>query len=411
MTSSSNGQILYACFQQEIGYDFYVSTNGGVSWGPLPGTSPGLGGRYTGIACDSTGAIIYTPWQGGGFFRSTNSGSTWTDITNSLGNGEAGDNIVGVATDSTGTKLIVCSTNYIYISTDNGATWTSSNNYPGATRFVACSSDFSVRFSTRGGDIYRSTDPANTTWTVIPGNLNRNWLSLTCSADGTKVFATNDQGKVFYFSGGVSTELISSGGSNIASYSNGAGLVSAGGPFNIYAITYTNPPCFKEDSQILCSVDGKEVYRKIQDLRKGDLVKTSKHGYVPIDMIGTTQLHNGGSGEHRLFRCSVAKYPELIEDLIITGYHSILVDTLTEEQRTKTIELMQRIYVTDDKYRLIACIDDRAEPYEGEGVFDIYHIALEHDDYYMNYGIFANGLLVETCSKRYLKELSGMTLL
>jgi len=29
----------------------------------------------------------------------------------------------------------------------------------------------------------------------------------------------------------------------------------------------------------------------------------------------------------------------------------------------------------------------------------------------MNYGIYANGLLVETCSERNLKELSGMELL
>jgi hypothetical protein len=28
----------------------------------------------------------------------------------------------------------------------------------------------------------------------------------------------------------------------------------------------------------------------------------------------------------------------------------------------------------------------------------------------MNYGVYANGLLVETCSKRYLKELSHMEL-
>jgi hypothetical protein len=38
-------------------------------------------------------------------------------------------------------------------------------------------------------------------------------------------------------------------------------------------------------------------------------------------------------------------------------------------------------------------------------------LALENDDYYMNYGIYANGLLVETCSKRFMKELSSMTLL
>ena len=34
-----------------------------------------------------------------------------------------------------------------------------------------------------------------------------------------------------------------------------------------------------------------------------------------------------------------------------------------------------------------------------------------YKDYFMNYGIYANGLLVETCSKRYLKELSKMDLL
>jgi hypothetical protein len=67
--------------------------------------------------------------------------------------------------------------------------------------------------------------------------------------------------------------------------------------------------------------------------------------------------------------------------------------------------------VTDDKYRLMAHLDNRAVPYEKEGVFNIYHIALENENNYWNYGIFANGLLVETCSKRYLKELSGMTLL
>jgi len=36
---------------------------------------------------------------------------------------------------------------------------------------------------------------------------------------------------------------------------------------------------------------------------------------------------------------------------------------------------------------------------------------LENDNYYTNYGVYANGLLVETSSKRYLKELSEMTLI
>jgi hypothetical protein len=43
--------------------------------------------------------------------------------------------------------------------------------------------------------------------------------------------------------------------------------------------------------------------------------------------------------------------------------------------------------------------------------YTIYHFALENDNYYMNYGVYANGLLVETCSKRYLTELSNMELI
>jgi hypothetical protein len=140
---------------------------------------------------------------------------------------------------------------------------------------------------------------------------------------------------------------------------------------------------------------------------------TLKNGYLAVDMIGTTKLENGKANidEHRLYRCSKKNYPELTEDLIITGHHSILVSNITDEQRAKMIDIMGKIYVTDNKYRLAACIDDRAEPYEEEGIFNIWHIALENANYYMNYGIYANGLLVETCSKRCLKELSGMTLL
>jgi selenide,water dikinase len=79
-------------------------------------------------------------------------------------------------------------------------------------------------------------------------------------------------------------------------------------------------------------------------------------------------------------------------------------------QKEKTIEVNGNLYITDNKYRLPACVDLRASIFEHPGKYIIYHIALENDDYYMNYGIYANGLLVESCSKRYLVELSGMVL-
>lgn len=59
----------------------------------------------------------------------------------------------------------------------------------------------------------------------------------------------------------------------------------------------------------------------------------------------------------------------------------------------------------------MACIDERSKVYQKQGYHTFYHLALENENYYYNYGIYANGLLVESCSKRYLKELSNMTLI
>lgn len=179
---------------------------------------------------------------------------------------------------------------------------------------------------------------------------------------------------------------------------------------------FTNIPiiCFNENTKISCLVNGVEKEVLVQHIRKGFLVKTSLNGYKPVDMIGTSKMFNPGNNERileRLYVCSKDKYPELTEDLIITGCHAILVDNLTQKQREETIKEFGRVFATDKKYRLIAKLDERSKPYNHVGQHNIYHIALENENYYSNYGIFANGLLVESCSKRYLKELSKMTLL
>jgi len=172
----------------------------------------------------------------------------------------------------------------------------------------------------------------------------------------------------------------------------------------------SEPPCFKENSKIL-TIHG---YVPIQNLRKGDLIKTLKHDHVPVDMIGTSEFINPICEERikdKLYVCSQTEYPEVFEDLIITGSHSILVDEFKNDEREKTTQILTKIFVTDNKYRLPACVDERSKPYEKEQKTNIYHIALENENYYGNYGIYANGLLVETCSKRYLKEYSNMTFL
>ena len=174
-----------------------------------------------------------------------------------------------------------------------------------------------------------------------------------------------------------------------------------------------SPPCFKEDTNILTFNPDleKEEYLSVQSILPGSLVKTLKHGYLKVEMIGKSQIYNSGDEErckHRLYKCTTDVYPELTEDLVITGCHSILVDWLTQEQGSQIMKEYGLIFETDGKPRLMAYLDEKAQPFEEEGNFTIYHLALENENYIGNYGIYANGLLVESCSKRYLKELSNM---
>ena len=176
-------------------------------------------------------------------------------------------------------------------------------------------------------------------------------------------------------------------------------------------ILYDSSPtleCFGENTKILTN----KGYTPIKELRKGDLIKTLNNGFVPIHMIGYKDLYISGISEERtknkLYVCSKENYPEIFEDLIITGCHSILVDDFKDDQRDRTLEILSDIYVTDNKYRLPACIDDRTKLSDISGMFMIWHFALENENYFGNYGIWANGLLVETCSKRYLTEISDM---
>jgi hypothetical protein len=174
--------------------------------------------------------------------------------------------------------------------------------------------------------------------------------------------------------------------------------------------------CFGEDTQILCldpADNQTEKYISVKDLRRGVLVKTLSSGYQPICLIGHSKIYNPANklrGKNRLYKCTQEKYPELSEDLIITGCHSILTTTLSDSERADTEELVGRVFVTENRYRLMACIDERAEPYDQSGIFPIWHFALEHEHIRANYGVYANGLLVETSSKRMMSEYSGMEL-
>jgi len=172
------------------------------------------------------------------------------------------------------------------------------------------------------------------------------------------------------------------------------------------------------DSHAICFIKGTKIeylnenseieYTEIENLRPGMLVNTYKHGLVPIAIVGTKKIYNPRNNyrvKDRLFICTPDKYPELKENLIVTGYNSTLLDSMNEQQTINTLSVSQEILITDDKYRLMTFLDERAEPYLEEGEYSIYHITLDHPDDMMNYGIYANGLLVNSCSRVSMEEL------
>ena len=100
-------------------------------------------------------------------------------------------------------------------------------------------------------------------------------------------------------------------------------------------------------------------------------------------MIGYKQIYHPASKERvkeQLYKYSSATHPEIFEDLVLTGCHSVLVDYFVDqEQRAKTFEVLGYLYMTDDKYRLPACVDENAEVYDPPGEYTIYHFALENE--------------------------------
>ena len=73
-------------------------------------------------------------------------------------------------------------------------------------------------------------------------------------------------------------------------YTNGQ-ILNADGQYYLYRAY----PCFLEGTQVLCLVDGKEVFLPIESLKTGTLVKTRLNGYKRIELIASGTLKNPGS--------------------------------------------------------------------------------------------------------------------
>ena len=84
-------------------------------------------------------------------------------------------------------------------------------------------------------------------------------------------------------------------------------------------------------------------------------------------------------------------YEELFEDLYVNGGHSILVDTLTEEENRINLKLFREYKKIGDKIRLLTYINQKAIPINDDFRHELYHITTGEEE-----GIYANGILAES---------------
>jgi hypothetical protein len=381
IVTSQTGQYLFGVDDASNGL-IRVSYNYGSSWNTYP-----VGGsvHFHSIAVNYSGQYVYLVDDDNYLYRSSDAGQTWSSQAS-----PSNDGVGQIACDATGQYVIIsCGRDGIYRSTDYGATWTKTSAPTVSTTINGPSYD-TISSSSTGNRlvvedtsnhmIYTSLD-AGTTWT---GAYTPN--SNTTSGSGYFSTAISPDGTHYY----ASFLVYGPGSYSIATGS--AETIPTVGPY-----TPSTVPCFLEGSQILCQVAGVETYLAVETIRPGTLVKTSLHGFQPVTLIGHRTMRNSGTNDKNdLYLCTKAAYPELTADLTLTGCHAILVDHITAKRRTGIMTTLERVFVTDKKYRLPACVDERATVVPTVGTFTVWHFALQHSDVKMNYGVYAQGLLVES---------------
>lgn len=175
---------------------------------------------------------------------------------------------------------------------------------------------------------------------------------------------------------------------------------------NIWNDTITiDPICYVEGTEILCLINEKEEYIKIEDIKKGTLIKIYSPGtesrYKKMEGIAKSTLYPSKS--HARSKIFVLRKDKLgkempYKDLYVSGAHSYLVDKLKEgEQLNTMIKFCGRTgLMLQDKYKLIVSLSEEWEELNDTKTYILYHFALESDNLYDHYGVYANGIISES---------------
>jgi hypothetical protein len=172
---------------------------------------------------------------------------------------------------------------------------------------------------------------------------------------------------------------------------------------NEYTILQSSPVfCFNKGTKIRClNQQLADEYVAIELLKVGDFVKTYKHGYRKISKIISGSFRNNPKKWNMcMYKMAKTESNGLLEDLIVTGGHSLLVDSISETEQANYDELGLTEWckdTIDGKRLLLSSVSDHFKAIQDTEKYNYYHLLLENnDDEEERFGIWANGVLTET---------------
>jgi surface protein len=151
--------------------------------------------------------------------------------------------------------------------------------------------------------------------------------------------------------------------------------------------------CFNKGTKILVLENDTEIYKNIEDLCQGNLVKTFSCGYKKITNIVKGVFKNDTSNFNKCMY-KMKKCGDMLEDLIITGSHSILVDILSDVEKKNMLKMFGKLKMIEGKYLLLSGFSNKLEKIKNKENYEHYNIKLEGNA--DGYGIYANGVLCES---------------